>query len=89
MTVITKYNNHTYRIYDVDFSINPSSTFSKNRGEETVTISYQEYYYTKYNIRLSSATQPMLLTRAKQKQRNADQGDFICLVPELCYPTGI
>lgn len=89
ITVITEYNNHTYRIIDVDFSTNPSSTFEKKRGEEKVKISYQEYYLTKYNIQLSNLTQPMLVTKTKQKQRNAEQGDFVYLVPELCRPTGI
>lgn len=88
--VITEYNNNTYRIMDVDWNTSPSSTFEKKRGEEIVTISYQEYYYTRYKIQITNTTQPMLITKSKQKQRNAAQADqFVCLVPELCRPTGI
>lgn len=40
MTVLTGYNNKTYRIDDVDFSITPSSTFTRNNAE----ISIKQYY---------------------------------------------
>lgn len=42
ITVLTKYNNHTYRIDDVDFKLSPRSTFK--RGESEMTI--KEYYET-------------------------------------------
>lgn len=83
--VLTDYNNHTYRIEDVDFDTNPSSTFPMKNGEQ---VSYRDYYWTKYKIKITNATQPMLVTRTRQKQRNADQGDLVYLVPELCYATG-
>jgi len=38
--VITKYNNRTYRIDDIDFDSHPSSTFDK-RG---TPVSFTEYY---------------------------------------------
>lgn len=40
ITVLTNYNNKTYRIDDVDFAITPASTFTK-KGEE---ITIQQYY---------------------------------------------
>lgn len=83
---LTDYNNNTYRIEDVDFDTSPSSTFSMKSGE---SISYQEYYKRKYNIRITNATQPMLVTRTKPKARNAGQGDLVYLVPELCRATGM
>lgn len=83
--VLTDYNNHTYRIEDVDFETSPSSTFPMKDGHR---ISYQEYYRTKYKIEISSASQPMLVTRTKPRQRNAGQGDLVYLVPELCRATG-
>lgn len=37
MTVLTDYNNKTYRIDDVDFNITPSSIFTKKNGTK-ITI---------------------------------------------------
>lgn len=83
--VLTHYNSRTYRIEDVDFDASPSSTFTKKNGE---VISYRDYYWTKYSIRIIDATQPMLVTRIKSKERNAGDGDQVYLVPELCRATG-
>lgn len=83
---LTDYNNNTYRIEDVDFDTSPSSTFSLKSGD---SISYQEYYKNKYNIVITNATQPMLVTRNKPKARNAGQGELVYLVPELCRATGL
>lgn len=41
MTVLTGYNNKTYRIDDVDFNITPSTTFSRNNAPE---ITIKQYY---------------------------------------------
>lgn len=40
ITVLTNYNNKTYRIDDVDFNITPASTFLK----KDVETSIQQYY---------------------------------------------
>ncbi|XP_025268827.1 piwi-like protein Siwi [Camponotus floridanus] len=84
--VLTDYNNNTYRIEDVDFDTSPSSTFSMKSGE---SISYQNYYKKRYNITITNGTQPMLVTKTKSKTRNAGQGEFVYLVPELCRATGL
>lgn len=42
--VLTKYNNKTYRITDVDFSQTPESTFPKRTKEGNVQVSYLDYY---------------------------------------------
>ncbi|XP_077281671.1 piwi-like protein Siwi [Temnothorax americanus] len=86
MMVLTDYNNLTYRIEDVDFNASPSSTFSMKSG---VQVSYQDYYWNKYQIKIQNVTQPMLVTRNKPKQRNAGPGDYVYLVPELCRATGL
>ena len=39
-SVITRYNNKTYRIDDIDFDINPSTSFERREGP----ISYVKYY---------------------------------------------
>lgn len=84
--VLTDYNNNTYRIEDVDFETNPSSTFPMKDG---VHVSYRDYYKNKYKIVITNATQPMLVTRTKPKERNAGQGELVYLVPELCRATGM
>lgn len=83
--VLTDYNNNTYRIEDVDFNTTPTSTFPMRDGS---MISYTEYYQKKYGIRIKNSTQPMLLTRNKPRDRQADKGDLVYLVPELCRATG-
>lgn len=84
--VLTAYNNNTYRIDDVDYTVKPSSTFKLRNGED---ISYKDYYNQKYGIRIRNDSQPMLVSRAKPKERRAGQAELIYLVPELCRTTGI
>lgn len=42
ITVLTKYNNKTYRIDDVDFNITPASKFMKKNVETTIQQYYKE-----------------------------------------------
>lgn len=39
-SIITRYNNKTYRIDDIDFAMNPMSTFDRNG----TPITYVQYY---------------------------------------------
>uniref|UniRef100_A0ABD2WLF8 Piwi domain-containing protein n=1 Tax=Trichogramma kaykai TaxID=54128 RepID=A0ABD2WLF8_9HYME len=84
--VLTDYNNNTYKIDDVDYSVSPSSTFTKKNGE---TISYFDYYRAKYNINIQNAKQPLLVSKAKQRDRRAGVDEVVYLIPELCRSTGI
>lgn len=43
MTVLTDYNNNTYRIDDILFDARPTDTFTRKDGTE---ISYIDYYQT-------------------------------------------
>ncbi|XP_076749103.1 aubergine [Xylocopa sonorina] len=86
LVVLTDYNNHTYRITDIDFDTNPTSTFQLRTGDR---ISYKDYYKNKYQIRISCDSQPMLVTRVKPKERRAGRTDLVYLVPELCRATGL
>lgn len=49
MTVLTGYNNKTYRIDDVDFNITPSSTFLKNKNEISIRHYYEEVRKLKFS----------------------------------------
>lgn len=42
MTVLTEYNNETYRIDDVDFNINPMTTFKKRDQDVAIRDYYAE-----------------------------------------------
>ncbi|XP_061388506.1 protein argonaute-3 [Musca vetustissima] len=85
--VITRYNNRTYRIDDICFDKNPLSTFPTKDGN----ISYFDYYVKHHNINIRDKQQPLLLSIKKQRHANSDQSEDIvfCLVPEICFLTGL
>nr|XP_033336473.1 piwi-like protein Siwi [Megalopta genalis] len=86
LVVLTDYNNNTYRVTDIDFDSNPSSTFQLRSGE---SISYRDYYKNKYQIKICNDSQPMLVSRVKPRERRAGQTELIYLIPELCRATGL
>ncbi|CAG0881821.1 unnamed protein product [Cyprideis torosa] len=86
-TVITKYNNETYRIDDIDWERNPNSTFPMKDGSE---VRYVDYYSKKWRVKITQMTQPLLVSRpTKQARRRGDEVKLAMLIPELCYMTGI
>lgn len=84
-TVLTDYNNNTYRIDDIDFGQNAQSKF-QFKGVE---ISFVEYYQTKYNIKIQEPQQPLLISNAKARDIRAGKAEYIALIPELCRATGL
>ena len=78
-TVVTRYNQKTYRVERVDFAQSPATTFDKN-GTPT---SYQEYYRTRYNEGINDANQPLLINKDRRT------GNEVALIPELCQLTGL
>lgn len=86
ITILTDYNNNTYRIDDIDFSTTPSSTFHLRREEREVT--YADYYRNKYSITIRNLTQPMLVSRTSERERRTESSEIVYLVPELCRATG-
>ncbi|XP_046444818.1 piwi-like protein Ago3 [Daphnia pulex] len=86
LSVLTRYNNKMYRIDEILFDKNPSSIFDC-QGEP---MSYVDYYKKQYNIDIQDKGQPMLLNRLKKKmQGKEDETVLVCLVPELCFLTGL
>lgn len=85
LVVLTDYNNKTYKIDDVLYNKSPSDTFETKNG----TISFVDYYREKYGIRISNPTQPMLVSRATERQRRGGEDETVLLIPELCRPTGL
>lgn len=85
ITVLTEYNNNTYRIDDVDWESSPKSTFLTKNGQ----ISYVDYYKKRYNLVIKVDKQPILISKAKARDLRAGQSELIALIPELCRVTGL
>nr|XP_020755592.1 piwi-like protein 2 isoform X5 [Odocoileus virginianus texanus] len=86
--VITRYNNRTYRIDDVDWNKTPKDSFTMSDGKE---ITFLEYYSKNYGITVKEEDQPLLIHRPSERQNS--QGVLlkseILLLPELSFMTGI
>ena len=101
--VMTKYNKKTYRVDDIDLTQNANSklvtlrqfassyvtnsflgTF-EHRGSQ---ISYAQYFKDKYNITIKNVKQPILISMPKERDRRGER-EMVCLLPEICYMTGL
>ncbi|XP_055323225.1 protein aubergine-like [Sitodiplosis mosellana] len=85
LTILTAYNNTTYRIDDVDFEKSPRSTFEK----KGTAISLVEYYKDKYQIQIRDDKQPLLITKPKERNIRGGADKPTWLIPELCRITGL
>ncbi|TRY63151.1 hypothetical protein TCAL_10352 [Tigriopus californicus] len=86
-TVLTRYNNKTYRIDDIDWNTNAQSTFTNSKGEE---VSFLDYYKLQYGIEIKDKEQPLLVNIPKVKAHGeAKVTKMISLIPELCNLTGL
>jgi len=86
-SVLTRYNNKSYKVDDIDFQMSPKSTFTNEKGEQ---LSYLDYYKRQYGIEVRDQDQPMLIHRPKRKALGEEEVEkLICLVPELCLLTGM
>ncbi|XP_064551411.1 protein argonaute-3 isoform X2 [Drosophila montana] len=85
--VLTRYNNRMYRIDDICFSQNPHSEFETRTGSH----SYVEYYKIHHNIYIKDDKQPLLISlKQMRKNKTVDTENIqFCLIPELCYLTGL
>ncbi|XP_078658724.1 piwi-like protein 1 isoform X1 [Branchiostoma floridae x Branchiostoma belcheri] len=84
--VLTRYNNKTYRIDDIAWDKSPTSCFTFHTGEE---ISFVDYYKKAYNINIADDSQPLIINRPKKRAKDADPNEVLCLIPELCWLTGL
>uniref|UniRef100_A0A4X1SML5 Piwi like RNA-mediated silencing 3 n=2 Tax=Sus scrofa TaxID=9823 RepID=A0A4X1SML5_PIG len=86
-SVLTKYNNKTYRVDDIAWKMSPRSKFIKSDGSE---ISFVDYYRERYGTVVTTFNQPLLITKGKWKKSLQDTlHQPIMLVPELCHLTGL
>jgi len=87
ISVLTRYNNKSYKVDDIDFKSSPKSTFVNEKGEQ---LSYLEYYKRQYGIEIRDHDQPLLINRPTKKALGEEAVEkLICLVPELCLLTGM
>lgn len=84
--IISRYNNKSYRVDDIDRSSTPTSTFTNSRGEE---VTFADYYRKQYGLTIKDLGQPLLVHRPKVKSASEVTPRTICLVPELCNMTGL
>ena len=85
--VMTRYNNRSYRIDEIDLTKTPSDKFTLRSGEE---ISYADYVRTHHNVQIRDLNQPMIINRPKPKRGQDQTEPEACyLIPELCMTTGL
>jgi len=87
--VLTDYNNATYRVDDVEFTVSPRSTFEIKKKGNVTKISFADYYLQKYHVRIRDLDQPMLVSLSKARERRSGENELVFLVPELCRMTGL
>jgi len=83
--IMTRYNNRTYRIDDIDWNQNPKTVFDC-KGSKTSLV---DYYQQKYQIQITDMRQPLLVSNPRKEDLHRGDNKVILLVPELCFPTGI
>ncbi|XP_064425222.1 piwi-like protein 4 [Latimeria chalumnae] len=86
LIVLTRYNNRTYRIDDINWTVKPTDTFK--RADDT-EISYVDYYSQQYDVTLTDLNQPMLVSQLKRKGDKSLVARVVHLIPELCFLTGL
>ncbi|XP_058715410.1 piwi-like protein 2 isoform X2 [Poecile atricapillus] len=86
--VMTRYNNRTYRVDDIDWDKTPKDTFTLASGQE---ITFVEYYSQTYGITIRELDQPLLVHKPKEKllPEGKRQLELVLLVPELTFLTGL
>lgn len=86
--ILTRYNHKTYVIDEILWDNTPRDTFESYSGTK---ISYLQYYEKQHNLKIQDVNQPLLLHRKSIRVPGSLEkvDKFICLVPELCYMTGL
>ncbi|XP_034262027.1 piwi-like protein 1 [Pantherophis guttatus] len=85
--VLTRYNNKTYRVDDIDWESSPKNSFKKADGTE---ISFVDYYKMQYTQEITDLNQPVLISQPKRTRGpSGTLAGPVILIPELCYLTGL
>uniref|UniRef100_A0A8C4PYR5 Piwi-like RNA-mediated gene silencing 1 n=1 Tax=Eptatretus burgeri TaxID=7764 RepID=A0A8C4PYR5_EPTBU len=86
--ILTRYNNRTYRVDDIEWDRNPQMLFKKTDGSE---ISYVDYFMQHYNQSVTDMSQPLLVSRVRRRnpQGGASTEMVLHLLPEFSFLTGL
>ncbi|XP_035744235.1 piwi-like protein Ago3 [Vespa mandarinia] len=85
-SVLTRYNNKTYRIDDIAWDKNPMFEFER-QGMKTTMI---DYYKNHWSLEIKDKNQPLLVHRSNEKLPTGQTHEKLTLlVPELCYIAGL
>ena len=77
--ITIRYNNLSYKIDDINWDMNPESTFTNSKGE---TMSFIDYYKKQYGLDIADRKQPLLINRPTKKGLTEAEADrTICLIP--------
>ena len=88
--VLTRYNNKTYRIEDIEWGKNPKDKFEVTwRKGKTEEKSYVQFYEEKFNKKLDDLGQPLLVAKPTERDKRGGVSGPVYLIPELCYMTGL
>lgn len=86
-SALTRYNNRSYQIDDIEWKSSPMTTFTNHLGE---TMTFYDYYQRNYNLKIKDQQQPLLASRVKKKAHGQEAVETVInLVPELCLMTGL
>lgn len=92
-TVITKYGKiKTYRIEEIDYTLNPASSFYSDK--EAGKITYAQYYAKCYGIKTLNMKQPLIHTirrveKVIENGKIVEKPIYVYLIPELVSLTGM
>ncbi|CAF1367290.1 unnamed protein product [Adineta steineri] len=82
--VLTRYDNRTQRIDNIDFNLTPA-TFLLNDDSQTTLV---DYYLNKFDIVMKDPHQPLIVYCPRRPGEHTNiEANY--LVPELCYLTGL
>jgi len=83
--IMTKYNNKTYRVDDINWEETPMTRFPI-KGE---TSPLMDYYKRQYNIDVKDKNQPLLVNLLSEKDKRRGITLDHRFIPELCILTGV
>lgn len=83
--IVTKYNNKTYVVEDINFDMNTESTFRIEHGGDAFKVTFYDYFTKRYRENITQKKQPMIIA----KSTHGPDQESVHLVPELCHLVGI
>ncbi|CAF4506390.1 unnamed protein product [Rotaria socialis] len=83
--VLTRYDNRTQRIDNIDFQLTPATLIINDEAKTTLI----DYYLNRFDITIKDPDQPLLVYCPRRPGENTTNTEVNYLVPEFCYLTGL